>query len=457
MEARPANLIWETVLGELELQVSRPNYRTWLIKTSGMTNEGDNFIIGVPNAFVAEYLDKNQRSLIEKTLTGVLHRDVKAVFTVTPPGKAVRDKMEGQPEAVPERSVATLRLSPAYTFDNFIEGDSNRMARAAALEVARNPGKSYNPLFIYGGVGLGKTHLLQAIGHLTQAAGCRVIYASGEEFTNEFVSAIQEKRMPEFRLRFRSTDVLLIDDVQFLSGKEQTEECFFHTFNELHDTGRQIVLTADECPKAMPHLAERLRSRFEWGLTVDIKTPDTPTRRTILESKAKREGVAVEPDVLDLLASEVKANIRELEGSLNRVVAYARLLRARLTPEVAEAALKDIGGKKETPALTSPARVIEAVAANFQIEAADILGRKRDKEIALAREVAMYLLRKQNSYSLSEIGREVGGRNPSTVSHACDRIENAVSESPYLKRKGSPCHSPKCISVNPFSSTTDTF
>jgi chromosomal replication initiator protein len=435
METRPANLIWETVLGELELQVSRPNYRTWLEKTTGVSLEDDTFIIGVPNAFVAEYLDKNQRSLIEKTLSSVLHRDIRTVFNVAARERPVRENTEKPVEPVPAKAIATLRLSPAYTFETFVEGESNRMARAAALEVARNPGKSYNPLFIHGGVGLGKTHLLQAIGHFTQTAGCRIIYASGEEFTNEFVAAVQARKMPDFRLKYRSTDVLLIDDIQFLNGKEQTEECFFHTFNELHNSGRQIVLTADSCPKAMPHLAERLRSRFEWGLAVDIRTPDTMTRRSILETKARRDGVNIGPDVLDMLAEEVRSNIRELEGSLNRVLAYARLLRAELTPEIAAAALKDIGGKKSNKAPNTPAAIIEAVAANFRLEAADLLGRKRDKEIALAREVAMYLLRKQSGFSLSKIGREVGGRNPSTVSHACDKIENAVNDSPYLKHK----------------------
>ena len=437
MEIRPANLIWETVLGELELQVSRPNYRTWLEKTTGISLQDDTFIAGVPNVFVAEYLDKNQRALIEKTLSSVLQREMRAIFTVAASGKPPRSEAEKPAESavIPSKMAPALRLRDSYTFENFVEGEGNRMARAAALEVARNPGRAYNPLFIYGGVGLGKTHLLQAIGHLTRAAGCRVLYASGEEFTNEFVGSIQNRTMSDFRLKYRSTDVLLIDDVQFLSGKEQTEECFFHTFNELHDSGRQIVMTADACPKAMPHLAERLRSRFEWGLAVDIRMPDTLTRRAILESKAKHDGVAVGPDVLDLLAEEVRTNIRELEGSLNRVLAYARLLRAELTPEIAGAALRDVGAKKNEPAPDSPATLIRAVAANFQLEAADLLGRKRDKEIALAREVAMYLLRKQTNFSLSEIGREVGGRNPSTVSHACEKIENAVGESPYLKRK----------------------
>lgn len=435
MQAKPANLTWEMALGELELQVSRPNYQTWLEKTTGISCEGDTFIIGVPNAFVAEYLDKNQRSLIEKTLINVLHRDVKAVFTVASREKGAREKPEPSPEKIPAKAVNTLRLSPSYTFESFVEGDCNRMARAAALDVSRNPGRSYNPLFIFGGVGLGKTHLLQAIGHFTEAAGHRVLYVSGEEFTNEFVGACREKTMPEFRLRYRSTDVLLIDDIQFLNGKEQTEECFFHTFNELHNSGRQIVLTADESPKAMPHLAERLRSRFEWGLTVDIKPPDLDTRRAILEAKAKRDGVNIGGDVLDLMAAQIQANIRELEGSLNRVLAYARLLRTALTPELAETALRDIGGREDNDKETTPAQLIAAVAASFELTVTDIIGRKRDKGIALAREVAMYLLRKQANYSLSEIGREVGGRNPSTVSHACDRIENAVSVSPYLKRK----------------------
>ena len=435
MEIRPADIIWQTVLGELELQVSRANYRTWLEKTTGITLEGDTFIIGVPNAFVAEYLDKNQRSLIEKTVGGVLHREVRAIFSVTSRDRSVTVKPSRAAWDIPAKAVVTLPLCPGYTFDTFVEGDSNRLARAAALEVARNPGNCYNPLYIYGGAGLGKTHLLQAIGHLTQTSGHRVIYVSGEQFTNEFVTAVQGKQMPDFRLRYRSTDVLLIDDVQFLSGKEQTEECFFHTFNELHNSGRQIALTADESPKAMPHLADRLRSRFEWGLTVDIKSPDFETRRAILEAKAKRDGANIDGDVLDMMAEQVKANIRELEGSLNRVLAYARLLRSELTPELAMNALRDIGGRNGDSEMITPAQVLELVAANFEISVDDILGRKRDKEIALARGVAMYLLRKQNSYSLSEIGREVGGRNPSTVSHAYDKIENAVSNSPYLKRK----------------------
>jgi chromosomal replication initiator protein len=435
MEVRPANLVWETALGELELQVSRPNYRTWLEKTTGLSLEGDTFIVGVPNAFVAEYLDKNQRSLIEKTLIGILHREVKAVFSVSSREKVSKEKTEVSRAGVPAEHTPALRLSPAYTFDSFVEGDSNRMARAAALEVARSPGKSYNPLFIYGGVGLGKTHLLQAVGHLSESAGTRVLYLSGEEFTSEYVAACQERKMPDFRLKYRSTDVLLVDDIQFISGKEGTEECFFHTFNDLHNAGKQIVLTADENPKGIPNLVERLRSRFEWGLTTEIKPPDLTTRRGILEAKAKKNGVNIDGDILDTLAAQVQANIRELEGSLNRLIAYARLLRAEITPDLAAAAIKDIGGPDETPELTTPALIIEAVASSFQITVTDIKGRKRDKEIALAREVAMYLLRKQNSYSLSEIGREIGGRNPSTVSHAFDKIENAVSSSPYLKRK----------------------
>jgi chromosomal replication initiator protein len=441
METKPAGLIWETALGELELQVSRPNYRTWLEKTTGVALEADTFIIGVPNAFVAEYLERNQRSLIDKTLSALLHRNIRASFKVAMPGKTARELAAGPaensdtPGVITAKAVPGLRLSPAYTFETFVEGESNRLARAAALEVARNPGRYYNPLYISGGVGLGKTHLLQAIGHLTRTAGCRVIYASGEEFTNEFITAVQARQMPDFRLKYRSTDVLLIDDIQFLSGKEQTEECFFHTFNELRNSGRQIVLTADTVPSAIPNLTERLRSRFEWGLTVDIRAPDTPTRRAILESRAQRDGVKIGPDVLDLLAAEVRANIRELEGSLNRVIAYARLLRSELTPELAAAALLDIGGRKNRTAPPTPAAVILAVATHFQLEAADLLGRKRDKEIALAREVAMYLLRQQGNFSLAEIGREMGGRNPSTVSHGQNRIANAVKDNPYLKHQ----------------------
>ncbi len=432
MGARPAREIWEAALGELQIQVNKPNYRTWLEKTQGLSYQNNEFIIGVPNAFVAEYLDKNQRSLMERTLSNILHRGVRAIFIVNQETRNVKATTAARQEIV-TAPAASLRLSPKYTFDSFVVGDCNRLAHAAALEVAQNPGKSYNPLFIYGGAGLGKTHLLQAIGHGAISSGKKVIYVSGEEFTNEFISSVQGKRMDSFRSRYRGCDFLLIDDIQFISGKEQTEECFFHTFNELHNASRQIVMTCDKSPGEIPVLSDRLRSRFSWGLAADMLPPNAGTRRAILELKAGKEGADLTPDILDLMAEQALKNIRELEGSLNRIVAYARLLKTSLTRELAISALTDIARRGN--GAMSPAEIIEAVAGSFKLLPEDLIGRKRDKDTALARELAMYIIRREKGYSLAEIGRQLGGRNPSTVSHACSRIEDELPDSPYLKQK----------------------
>jgi len=427
MEARSAQQIWEAALGELQIQVNKPNYRTWLEKTVGLSYQDNQFIIGVPNTFVAEYLDKSQRSLIEKTLIGLTRRDVEVLFSVD--GR--------QPDSPGNHSTPEKisRFNTKYTFDSFIVGDCNRLAYTAALGIAENPGHSYNPLFIYGGVGLGKTHLLQAIGHMAQANRIQVLYVSGEQFTNEFITALRERKIEEFRNKYRRVDMLLIDDVHFISGKEQTEGCFFHTFNELHNTNRQIAITCDRPPQALSLLQDRLRSRFEWGLTVDIQLPDLETRLAILQSKAEREKVNITPDVLDFIAQQNQQNIRELEGSLNRVIAYTKLIRASITLELASKALENIATKAPKGAANTLALVIEAVADSFQITPADLKSRKRDKETALARQVAMYLLRQETNYPMAEIGKELGGRNSSTVSHAYEKIVNGIDNNPYLKRK----------------------
>jgi len=427
MEARSAQQIWEAALGELQIQVNKPNYRTWLEKTVGLSYQDNQFTIGVPNTFVAEYLDKNQRSLIEKTLIGLTRRDVAVLFSVD--GKQPDSPSNhGTPEKI-------SRFNIKYTFDSFIVGDCNRLAYAAALGIAENPGNSYNPLFIYGGVGLGKTHLLQAIGHMAQANRIQVLYVSGEQFTNEFITALRERKIEEFRNKYRRVDMLLIDDVHFISGKEQTEGCFFHTFNELHNTNRQIAITCDRPPQALSLLQDRLRSRFEWGLTVDIQPPDLETRLAILQSKAEGEKVNITPDVLDFIAQQNQQNIRELEGSLNRVIAYTKLIRASITLELASKALENIATKAPKGAANTLALVIEAVADSFQITPADLKSRKRDKETALARQVAMYLLRQETNYPMAEIGKKLGGRNSSTVSHAYEKIVNDINNNAYLKRK----------------------
>ncbi len=424
MGARSAQEIWEAALGELQVQVTKSYYRTWLEKTSGLNYQDNQFVVGAPNTFVAEYLDKNQRSLIEKTLIGLTRPNIKVLFRVSP----------GE-ETTASQPITRPRGNLKYTFDSFVVSNSNRLAYAAALSVAENPGRSYNPLFLYGGVGLGKTHLLHAIYHVARTNNFRTLYVSAEQFTNEFVNAVREKSTEEFRSKFRSVDMLLIDDIQFISGKEQTEESFFHTFNELHNAHRQIVITSDRPPKSMPLLSDRLCSRFEWGLIADIQSPNFDTRLAILQAKAEQEKADVPLEVLEFIAHRIQQNIRELEGSLHRAIAYAKLFRALLTPELAAQALEDITTKGAKSAPITPELVIETVARSFQLTTADLKGRKRDRVTAQARQVTMYLLKQATNCSLAQIGLELGNRDHSTVIHASRKIASDMDNDPYLRRK----------------------
>lgn len=429
-----AKEIWEAALGEIQLQISKPNYRTWFKDTEGLAYDGHRFLIGVHSAFVSEYLEKNQRSLIEKTLIGLTHRGVTACFQIKWAQGAATDGKGDQRQ----NNSAMYGFNPKYTFDSFIVGAGNRMAHAAAIGAAEHPTeRSYNPLFIYASPGLGKTHLVQAIGHKALENNLRPVYVSGEQFTNEFIAALRERRTEEFRAKYRSADILIVDDIHFISGKEATEESFFHTFNDLHNAGRQIVITSDRPPNSMPLLQERLRSRFEWGLAVDIQPPDFESRLAILQSKAEQAQAEVAPDVLDMVAQELKKSIRELEGSLNRVIAYSRLLRTRITPEMALRALKDVACTRALPEAPpcNPQGIIGLVAQSFDLTADDLLGRGRGKEMAQARQVAMYVLRQQGNCSLSDIGTAIGGRNASTVSHACEKIAQDIDNSQLLRRK----------------------
>ncbi|MBN1863073.1 MAG: chromosomal replication initiator protein DnaA [Dehalococcoidales bacterium] len=434
MEVESAKRIWETALGELQIQVSRHNYQTWLEKTTGLSCRDNQFVVRVPNAFVAEYLDKNQRSLIERTLIRLTRRDIRVLFEVDSPERSAADG-HGRAGFLGDDRPGPQPFNPKYTFDSFVTGSGNLLAYSAALGVARNPGQTYNPLFIYGGVGLGKTHLLHAIGHIAAASYLRVCYASCERFTNEFITALQERQMETFRRRYRGVDMLMIDDIHFISGKEQTEECLFHTFNELHDGNRQIIVTSDRAPKSIPRLAERLRSRFEWGLVADIHPPDLETRLAILQAKAREHGADVPLDSLELIARQIQQNIRELEGSLNRVIAYARLLKARATPEVAAEALEHTASENAGDTPGTPAQIIDAVARSFQLSAADLSGLKRDQETAQARQIAMFLIREQSGIPLAQIGLEFGKRNPSTVRHACEKIAAECDANPHLRRR----------------------
>jgi len=424
MIVRAAQEIWETALGELQVEVSKANYNTWFKKTTGLSFKDGAFIIGVPNTFIAEYLEKNQRSLIERVLTGVIHSEVKLEFRV----------VDGT--CTLQKAPTTLPLfNPRYTFDSFVVGNSNNLAYAAATKVAENPGQNYNPLFIHGSSGLGKTHLLHAIGNYAINNNYQALCVSAEQYTNELVTAIREKTTEEFRHKFRTVDLLLMDDIQFFTGKEQIEENFFHTFNELHSNNHQIVITSDRPPKALDTLKERFRSRLEWGLVADLQAPDFETRINVLKAKAQRDGIDLQDDVLEFIALQIKENVRVLEGSLNRVIAYSKLFRSMITPDLAARAIDDIASKQPKLAPATPALITETVAGAFQINLSDIRGRHRDENTVLARHIAMYLMRKETECSLADIGRELGGRSPATISYACEKMTNVLNNDPHLRRQ----------------------
>jgi chromosomal replication initiator protein len=326
------------------------------------------------------------------------------------------------------------RLNPRYTFDAFIVGGSNRLAHAASLAVAEAPGESYNPLFLYGGVGLGKTHLLHAIGHQGVQTGLAVLYVSSEQFTNEIINAIRYRTTEEFRAKYRSVDILLVDDIQFIAGKESTEEEFFHTFNSLYEMSKQIVICSDRPPKAIVSLEERLRSRFEWGLIADIQPPDLETRMAILRVKADLLHYRVPDDIIAYIAGRVQTNIRELEGCLNRLMAYQQLHRTDLTLDVARAAMSSLGNDTRESHLNSR-QIAEAVAEYYHISFDAMCGKQRDKYIVMPRQIAMYLIRQETQASLLEIGQLFGGRDHSTVLHACEKIDRAIHLNPALRRE----------------------
>jgi chromosomal replication initiator protein len=428
-------LIWQTALGELQIQVNKPNYDTWLRKTTGLKYENDEFSVGVPSTFVAEYLEQNQRSLVEKVLSGILHREVSVRFQILQISGATVSRANQAKSTGPAQQGTLPLFNPRYTFDSFITGKCNQFAYAAAMTVANDPGQAYNPLYLYGGAGLGKTHLLQAIGHTAVANNMKVLYVSAEQYTNDLMTAIREHQTRELHLKYRSVDMLLVDDVQFFDGKQKTGENFFHTFDELHIAGKQIVMTSDRLPKAMPLLPERLQSRFEWGLVTEIQSPDYETRLSILQGKTKQDGVTLSDDVLEFLASQIQQNIRVLEGSLNRVIAYAKLVRAMVTPQMAAQAIKDIAGfQPATPMLTA-SMIIDTVAKSFQIDPAELIGKKRDKETTAARRVAMYMLRQHTNFSLNQVGQELGGRDAAAVTNSCKKVTADIESNPYLRRK----------------------
>jgi len=434
--------IWEIARSQLRLQMTKGTFDTWVRDTVCVAHEDNAFVIAVPNAYARDWLSMRLRQMIKRTLASIVGRAVEVTFIVQPlpvvdlPEVPAGPLLELEPAAEESRAETFApegaSLNPRYTFDNFIVGPSNRMAHAVALSVAERPGTAYNPLFLYGGVGLGKTHLLQAIGHFAQAAGRRILYVSSEHFTNELISAIRTQTTEQFRSKYRTSDLLLIDDVHFLGGKEQTQEEFFHTFNALHAASRQIVMTSDRPPQAIPTLEERLRSRFAWGMIADIQPPTLETRIAILQAKAAALGQQVPDDALLLIAQRVHHNIRDLEGALTNVLAHAQLLSRPLNPALVEDALAYLLPPQGRLSLE---RILDVAARYFGVGVTDLTGRCRSARVALQRQIVMYIMREETGASLPQIGQALGGRDHTTVIHGCERVARQVESDPNLRRQ----------------------
>ncbi len=429
---------WQATLGQLQMEMSKAAFDTWVRSAELVSHTEQQFTVGVPNAYARDWLESRLSSTVNRLLTGIMGRPQNVKFVVWHKDyEPVEESFESRDARDEELAYdSPPRVSPSinarYTFDNFVVGASNRLAHAACMAVAENPARAYNPLFLYGGVGLGKTHLLHAIGNAAQRQGLEVMYVSSEEFTNDLINAIRTHNTPAFRDRYRRIGVLLIDDIQFIAGKESTQEEFFHTFNTLHGQDKQIVISSDRPPKAMITLEERLRSRFEWGLTADIQPPDLETRIAILRSKAERAGRQVPVEILETIARLVQSNIRELEGALTRVMAFSDLSGQALSAQLVQIALADL-----LPQRTSlePDQIIRAVAEVFGLSPEELIGRGRSRDVALPRQVAMYLMREEVNASLPQIGEVLGGRDHTTVMYACEKVADMIERDDRLRRQ----------------------
>lgn len=427
--------LWSAAKGELELQFPKATYETWIRDSAAESFEDGQLVVQVRNPYAKDWLQHRLRGAIERTLAEIAHRSVEIVFVVEQLPEGESEPVEllaglDQAQATSSRD-RTTGLNRSLTFDNFVVGSSNRLAQAAAMAVAENPRAMWNPLFIYGGVGLGKTHLLHAIGNTAAESGRSVLYVSCEEFTNEFINAIRQQKMEQFRARYRAADLLLVDDIQFIGGKERTQEEVFHTFNSLHGTERLLVFSSDRPPKAIPLLEERLYSRFEWGLSADIQPPDLETRIAILRCKTEAYPVCVSDEVISYIAHRFQRNIRELEGALKRVLHYSATLDTALTVDAAEEALRDI---LHDSRVVTPDMVLRAVSEHLGVGEDEIKGRRRSQHIARARQIAMYLMKEMGGAALTQIGRELGGRDHSTVLYGHDKIAQGVEVDETLRR-----------------------
>lgn len=409
------------------MELSKASFDTWVKNTQLISFEdaSGTFALGAGNAYACDWLDSRLKSTVVNKLSGMMARQVNVEFKVwAAPQVDLEQETVSIPKPAPVmKDTYDTQLNPRYRFDNFVVGSANRLAHAACQAVAENPARAYNPLFIYSGVGLGKTHMLHAIGNAVLQQGKQVLYVSSEEFTNDLVHAIRTKTTTAFREKYREVDVLLIDDIQFIAGKDSTQEEFFHTFNALYGQDKQIVMTSDRSPKAMSTLEERLRSRFEWGLTVDMQAPDYETRLAILHSKAEKVDGKVPEEVIERIAKLIQTNVRELEGAWNRVLAFSQLSGQALSLALCDRALTDF---LPQPSSITPKTVLEVVSGFFGISLSSLTGRSRARDVAFPRQVAMYLMRDLGDLSLPRIGEEMGGRDHTTVMYACDKIADMV-------------------------------
>ncbi len=431
---------WQAALGQLQLEMPKAAFDTWVRDAELISVSDGDFEIGVHNAYARDWLDSRLKSTIIKLLAGTINRPVDVNFVVkngskktAPPAEAVSQEEKSSPVyRTGTTSSQRVSINFRYNFDNFVVGPSNRLAHAASLAVAEKPAQTYNPLFLYGGVGLGKTHLLHAIGNVCQAQDLEVLYVSSEEFTNDLITAIRGHTTQAFREKYRRIDVLLIDDIQFIAGKESTQEEFFHTFNTLHGQNKQIVMTSDRPPRAMVTLEERLRSRFEWGLAADIQPPDFETRVAILQSKAERMGYSLPDTILEDIAQRFQTNIRELEGAMTRLMAYADLRGMVLDEKLVEYALADL--MPETREI-EPDQILRTIAQEYGVTLDDLLSQSRSQRVAFPRQVAMYMLREESELSLPKIGEILGGRDHTTIMYGHEKIADLLERDKNLRRK----------------------
>lgn len=431
MDAQQA---WQAALGQFQMDMPKASYDTWVKDSRFISQEGSLMTIGVNNAYARDWLENRLKTTAERLLSSIQGCTQNLRFVVNSYEETVKEEIypSGSITFDTREKLPQKNFNSRYSFESFVVGPNSRLAHAASQAVAENPAKAYNPLFLYGGVGLGKTHLLHAIGSEAAKRNQNILYVSSEEFTNDLINAIRKHDTAAFRNKYRTIDVLLIDDIQFIAGKESTQEEFFHTFNTLHGQEKQIVVTSDRPPKAMVTLEERLRSRFEWGLIVDIQPPELETRLAILRYKAEQAGRVVPNEILESVAKKIQSNIRELEGALIRILAFSDLSGRPLTLELANLALVDLLPDDSEP---EPEQIMETVARAFNITNVELLSRNRSKKIVLPRQVAMFLMREVGNASLPQIGETLGGRDHTTVMHACEKVADMIERDDLFRRQ----------------------